>query len=314
MTTRCRPADGLRQPRLARPGRGVLHRHPPRAARRRRTCSRSCWTATARSAAGRRCRGSWRSSGRRSRPSSPPAARPIRVYAGMRHIEPRIGDIVQRHGRRRRGAVRGDRAGAPEVVQRRRLPARRGRGARGRSASGDGAGGRRSSTPGTTSRGSSRRWPRPPARRSPASRTRRGSASCSPPTACRPASLAEGDPYPDELAATAAARRRAARASTRYEFAFQSAGRTGEPWLGPDILDEIRRLAAEGVHRAGDPARRLRRRPPRGPLRHRHRGAGRRPRRLGIRLERARSMNTDPTFIAGLADIAAAALRPATVA
>ena len=35
---------------------------------------------------------------------------------------------------------------------------------------------------------------------------------------------------------------------------------------------------------------------------------------LGVRLERARSMNTDPTFIAGLADIAAEALRPATVA
>ena len=37
-------------------------------------------------------------------------------------------------------------------------------------------------------------------------------------------------------------------------------------------------------------------------------------REVGIRLERARSMNTDPTFIAGLADIAAAALRPTTVA
>ncbi len=33
-------------------------------------------------------------------------------------------------------------------------------------------------------------------------------------------------------------------------------------------------------------------------------------REVGIRLERARSMNTDPTFIAGLADIAVAALRP----
>jgi len=49
-----------------------------------------------------------------------------------------------------------------------------------------------------------------------------------------------GDPYPDEVAATA--RGVAERAGvTRYERAWQSAGRTPEPWLGPDIaamLDE----------------------------------------------------------------------------
>jgi len=38
-------------------------------------------------------------------------------------------------------------------------------------------------------------------------------------------------------------------------------------------------------------------------------------RAVGIRLERARSMNTDPIFIAGLADVATAALAaPAAVA
>ena len=37
-------------------------------------------------------------------------------------------------------------------------------------------------------------------------------------------------------------------------------------------------------------------------------------REAGVRLERARSMNTDPTFIAGLADIAAASLRPVSAA
>jgi ferrochelatase len=37
-------------------------------------------------------------------------------------------------------------------------------------------------------------------------------------------------------------------------------------------------------------------------------------REAGIRLERARSMNTDPVFIAGLADIAADALHPVTAA
>jgi protoporphyrin/coproporphyrin ferrochelatase len=124
--------------------------------------------------------------------------------------------------------------------------------------------------------------------------------------------VAEGDPYPDELAGTAALVAERLGLSW-YDFAFQSAGRTGEPWLGPDILDEIRRLAAEGV-----------------------RGIVVRPvgfvadhlevlydidieaqavaRAAGIRLERARSMNTDPTFIAGLADVAAAALRPLAVA
>ena len=30
-------------------------------------------------------------------------------------------------------------------------------------------------------------------------------------------------------------------------MAWQSAGRTPEPWLGPDVRDEVRRLAAEGA-------------------------------------------------------------------
>lgn len=46
-----------------------------------------------------------------------------------------------------------------------------------------------------------------------------------------------GDPYPDEVAATA--RGVAARAGiTAYDRAYQSAGRTPEPWLGPS-LDEL---------------------------------------------------------------------------
>jgi ferrochelatase len=50
-----------------------------------------------------------------------------------------------------------------------------------------------------------------------------------------------GDPYPDELQRTAAMV--AARAGvTQWSFAFQSAGRSPEPWLGPDVQDEIRRL------------------------------------------------------------------------
>ncbi len=78
--------------------------------------------------------------------------------------------------------------------------------------------------------------------------------------------LDSGDPYPDELAATARAvataiglpaaddaddaavdlpvgRERVPGAS--WSIAWQSAGRTPEPWIGPDVLDAIDDLAAE---------------------------------------------------------------------
>ncbi|MFT3852527.1 MAG: ferrochelatase [Ilumatobacteraceae bacterium] len=56
-----------------------------------------------------------------------------------------------------------------------------------------------------------------------------------------------GDPYPDELRATAAAvAERAGIGDDRWGTAWQSAGRTPEPWLGPDVLDAIDGLAAEG--------------------------------------------------------------------
>ena len=118
--------------------------------------------------------------------------------------------------------------------------------------------------------------------------------------------VAEGDPYPDELACTA---RLVAREVDRpdYTFSFQSAGRTEEPWLGPDILAEIRRLAAAGVTE-------LAIRPVGFVADHLEvlydldieaQGVAA---QVGIHLERARSMNTDPIFIAGLADVALAAL------
>ena len=34
---------------------------------------------------------------------------------------------------------------------------------------------------------------------------------------------------------------------TRWRTAWQSAGRTPEPWLGPDILEVVRALPIEGV-------------------------------------------------------------------
>src|SRR5207302_1749894 len=54
-----------------------------------------------------------------------------------------------------------------------------------------------------------------------------------------------GDPYADEVAATA--RLVAERAGVRsYQRAFQSAGRTPEPWLGPDVSEVVRTCAAAG--------------------------------------------------------------------
>ena len=55
-----------------------------------------------------------------------------------------------------------------------------------------------------------------------------------------------GDPYPNEVAATAKAiAERCGIAS--YQTAYQSAGRTPEPWLGPDLSDHVRQRAASGV-------------------------------------------------------------------
>ena len=56
----------------------------------------------------------------------------------------------------------------------------------------------------------------------------------------------EGDPYRDELLETA--RLVAAKAEVDdWSFSFQSESPTGEPWLGPDILDHLDDLHARGV-------------------------------------------------------------------
>jgi ferrochelatase len=62
--------------------------------------------------------------------------------------------------------------------------------------------------------------------------------------------LANGDPYPDQVAESAADIAGllgvAADPDVTWSVAWQSAGRTPDPWLGPDLLTEIRRVAAEG--------------------------------------------------------------------
>jgi len=60
--------------------------------------------------------------------------------------------------------------------------------------------------------------------------------------------LAMGDPYKDELLATSNLVADAAGIDD-WSFSFQSESPTGEPWLGPDILDHLRELHARGVER-----------------------------------------------------------------
>ncbi|MGG4047258.1 ferrochelatase [Paenibacillus favisporus] len=55
-----------------------------------------------------------------------------------------------------------------------------------------------------------------------------------------------GDPYPEQLLETSRAVAEKADI-TSWQFAWQSAGRTAEPWLGPDILDTLRNLSKEEV-------------------------------------------------------------------
>jgi ferrochelatase len=58
--------------------------------------------------------------------------------------------------------------------------------------------------------------------------------------------LAAGDPYPEQLRATAEAVARAAGLG-RWSVAWQSAGRTADPWIGPDILEAMPGIAATGA-------------------------------------------------------------------
>ena len=59
----------------------------------------------------------------------------------------------------------------------------------------------------------------------------------------------EGDPYVEQLRASASAVARASNVSD-WELAFQSASATGEPWLGPDLLERLDAAADDAVPRA----------------------------------------------------------------
>ena len=60
--------------------------------------------------------------------------------------------------------------------------------------------------------------------------------------------LETGDPYRDQLLETSRLVAEAA-GLTEWSFSFQSESPTGEPWLGPDILDHLEALQRQGVER-----------------------------------------------------------------
>lgn len=110
------------------------------------------------------------------------------------------------------------------------------------------------------------------------------------------------DPYPEQLLETS--RAIAAQAGiTNWQFGWQSAGQTGTPWLGPDILDVLQTIASEGqakhvlVCPIGFVSDHLE------VLYDLDIEAQKTARELGIHLERTPSLNTDPLYMAALSDV-----------
>jgi protoporphyrin/coproporphyrin ferrochelatase len=113
--------------------------------------------------------------------------------------------------------------------------------------------------------------------------------------------LADGDPYKEQLLETSGLVAERAGIES-WSFAFQSESPTGEPWLGPDILDELDRLHGEGVRKVLVA--------PIGfvadhleiywdiDVEARQKAA-----ELGLELERTESLNDDPAFIRVLASL-----------
>jgi ferrochelatase len=120
--------------------------------------------------------------------------------------------------------------------------------------------------------------------------------------------LAEGDPYKEQLLETSRlVAERAGLAQDDWSFSFQSESPTGEPWLGPDIVDHLAGLHERGVRNVlvcpvGFVADHLE---IRWDLDHEARDKAD---DLGLDFARIEMPNADPAFIAGLANIVRRAL------
>ncbi len=112
--------------------------------------------------------------------------------------------------------------------------------------------------------------------------------------------LNEGDPYQDQLWETASlVARRAGIPDGRRSWAYQSAGRTPEPWLGPRYEDHLEDLAARGVKNVvavavGFVSDHVE------ILYDLDIKAQEKARELGLRLERPPALNDDPLYIDAL--------------
>lgn len=122
--------------------------------------------------------------------------------------------------------------------------------------------------------------------------------------------LSSGDPYGDQCLETA--RLVAARAGLpddRWSWSWQSAGRSPEPWAGPDLGEHLEELAAQDVRDVvcvpvgfvSDHVELL------FDIDRRARGIAE---GLGLRLERPPALNDDPVFVETLAELVRDRARP----
>ena len=119
--------------------------------------------------------------------------------------------------------------------------------------------------------------------------------------------VAEGDPYQEQLLETAALVAERAALRDNWSFSFQSESPTGEPWLGPDILDHLTALHEAGIRDVlvcpvGFVSDHLEIRWDLDVE------ARERASELGMRLERIEMPNADPAFVRTLAEIVRRAL------
>jgi ferrochelatase len=124
--------------------------------------------------------------------------------------------------------------------------------------------------------------------------------------------LAAGDPYRDQLLETSRLVAEAA-GLTAWSFSFQSESPTGEPWLGPDILDHLEALHRQGVEHVlvcpvGFVSDHLEIRWDLDVE------AQEKAAELGLRLERIEMPNADPAFVRTLAAIVKRTLSVPSVA